>query len=40
MTNAWYAVATVDDVPADKRGELDKPAASHEQTQAAPGEKH
>jgi mono/diheme cytochrome c family protein len=32
--------ATVNDVPADRRGDLDKPAASHEQQQAAPAEKH
>jgi mono/diheme cytochrome c family protein len=31
--------ATVNDVPADRRGDLDKPAASHQQ-QAAPAEKH
>ena len=30
--------ATVNDVPADRRGDLDKPAASHQQ--AAPAEKH
>ena len=32
--------ATVEDVPADRRGDLDKPAASHAPQQGAPAEKH